>query len=100
YIGFFGYYPIIKEILESKFSKPVEWILKILIFNVAVVLSYVVIIKVLGIPLEEMDKYGKYGAYALLAGANVVFLLYDYCFTKFISIYYDKWQSRFRKMFR
>ena len=40
YICLFGYYPILKAIIE-KFKKPLfEWILKLLVFNAAVVLVY------------------------------------------------------------
>ena len=35
YILFFGYYPIVKGIMERIKLRPVEWVLKILVFNAA-----------------------------------------------------------------
>lgn len=99
YVGFFGYYPIIKSVLECKLPKILEWVLKFVIFNAAVVISYCIIIYVFGIPLDELREYGKYSLWILLGSANVVFLLYDYCLTKTIDLYLVKWQSRFRKLF-
>lgn len=99
YVGFFGYYPIIKSVLECKLPKALEWVLKLVIFNAAVILSYCIIIYVFGIPLDELQEYGKYSLLILLGGANIVFLLYDYCLTKMIDLYLSKWQSRFRKLF-
>ena len=58
YAAFFGYYPVIKSFLESKLPRVVEWIVKFLIFNAAMVLAYVIIIFVFGMPLDEMEEFG------------------------------------------
>lgn len=100
FVAFFGYYPIIKEVIEDKLPKVLEWIVKLLLFNVAAVIAYVVIIYVFGIPFDEMEEYGKYSVLILLAMGNVIFILYDYCMTSLISLYYQRWQKSFHNLFK
>ena len=89
FVLFFGYYPILKSVLERIRLRVVEYLLKFIIFNVAIVASYLIIINVLGISeiLEEFGELGKYGVWIMLGMGNVVFLLYDITITRLISIY-------------
>lgn len=100
FVAFFGYYPIIKEVIENKLPKVLEWIVKLLLFNVAAVVAYAVIIYVFGIPFDEMEEYGKYSILLLLAMGNVIFILYDYCMTSLITLYYQRWQKSFHNLFK
>ncbi len=100
YIAFFGYYPILKAVLEAKLPRAAEYILKFLIFNVSMIVSYFVLIKVFGMPMDDMNELGKYGPLILLAMGNVVFLLYDVALTKLVIVYQMKFQKRFRKLFK
>lgn len=100
FVAFFGYYPIIKEVIENKLPKVLEWIVKLLLFNVAAVAAYAVIIYVFGIPFDEMEQYGKYSVLILLAMGNVIFVLYDYCMTSLITLYYQRWQKTFHNLFK
>lgn len=100
FVAFFGYYPIIKEVIENKLPKVLEWIVKLLLFNVAAVVAYAVIIYVFGIPFDEMEEYGKYSILLLLAMGNVIFILYDYCVTSLITLYYQRWQKSFHNLFK
>lgn len=100
YVAFFGYYPVMKSFLEGRFSKTISWILKFLLFNVAIVLAYVVIIYVFNIPLDEMEEFGKMAVPILLGVGNVVFFVYDIALTRLISTYLSSWQKKFRKIFR
>ena len=59
-----------------------EWIVKFLIFNAAMVLAYLVIIFVFGMPLDEMEEFGRYAVPILLGMGNVVFFVYDIAFNK------------------
>ena len=52
YVAFFGYYPIVKSVLESKLPKIPEYICKFLIFNLSVICAYAVLIKLLGMPFD------------------------------------------------
>ena len=49
FVGFFGYYPIMKAYLEHIRSLVLETILKFSLFNIAMVASYAIIIFVFGI---------------------------------------------------
>ncbi|MBE6747402.1 MAG: hypothetical protein E7558_08155 [Ruminococcaceae bacterium] len=100
YVAFFGYYPIIKAVLESKLPRAVEWIVKFLIFNVTMVASYFVLIKVFGISMEDMNELGKYGPLILLALGNVVFVVFDIAITRIATLYIIKWQKQFRRLFK
>lgn len=100
FVAFFGYYPIIKEVIENKLPKILEWVVKLLLFNVAAVVAYAVIIYVFGIPFDELEKYGKYSVLILLAMGNVIFVLYDYCMTSLITLYYQRWQKSFHNLFK
>lgn len=100
FVAFFGYYPIIKEVIESKLPKVLEWIVKLLLFNAAAVAAYMVIIYVFGIPFDEMEEYGKYSVFLLLAMGNIIFILYDYCMTSLITLYYQRWQKSFHNLFK
>lgn len=101
YFAFFGCYPILKPIFESKITNTkLCWLVKAIFFNIVAVAAYTVIIYVFGIPLEEMDEFGKWGIPILLAMGNVMFVLYDICLTRLVTLYLHKWQKKFRKLFK
>lgn len=100
YAGFFGYYPIIKPVLESRLPKWLEWIAKLLIFNGAVTAAYYIMISLMGIELEELERFGWLALPILLLTGSVTFVIYDFALTKMISLYVFRWQKRFRAMFK
>lgn len=81
YTLFFGYYPLIKEIIE-KAPRILAWGLKLILFNLASVGIGVISFYVFGVAGDEYDEFGKYTIPILLVMANVAFLLYDVCLTK------------------
>ena len=100
YVAFFGYYPIIKSMLEKHLPTVAEWLVKLVIFNAATVAGYLFTVHVLGIPFDDMGEWGKYGVIFLLALANVVFIMYDILLTKLITLYMIKFRKSFRKIFK
>lgn len=78
FILFFGYYPILKASFESLRPKWLSVVLKFAVFNVAVVLSYLIALRFLGIPAEDFELFGYNIPLVLLVLGNLVFLLYDY----------------------
>lgn len=107
YVAFFGYYPIVKAILESKLPRVAEYILKFLIFNVSIIIAYVALIKVFGMPYDKlMGIEGETGFIAdyivpiMLVLGNIVFIVFDIAVTRIITVYLRLWQKRFRKLFR
>lgn len=97
FIVFFGYYPIIKELLERIPGKPAGYLAKLALFNAAVIAGFLFLTYALGMTelLGEMNSFGKYTAQALLAGGNVLFLMYDYLLTKYTLLYRLWFKPRF-----
>ncbi len=97
FVVFFGYYPIIKGCLERIRPSAVCYLCKLLLFNVAVVWGYLMVIFVLGMPdlISDMGDLGKYGGYILLAMGNLVFVVYDFALTRYTHIYVHWFKPRF-----
>ena len=89
FLGFFGFYPIIKGKLEKLKSKLLEYLSKFGIFNIAMILNYMVIIYMFGMQeiLEEVGPLGKYSLLVLLGLGNIVFFVYDLALSKIILAY-------------
>ncbi len=101
YAVFFGYYPIVKAILEKKALRRVlEWMVKLALFLSIVSAAYYLMIRFMGVEFEEIGKYGKAAIPLLLAFGAVAFVAYDFCLTLFVGEYLRRWQKRFRKRFR
>lgn len=90
YALFFGYYPILKEKLE-RLPVVLSWVLKIVIFNVALALM-VLLATVLVLPGFEMTGY----AWVWLIVCTPVFVLYDVALTRLLTMYLLRWRHRFR----
>ncbi len=78
YVLFFGYYPLIKDVIE-KLPKWVAWILKFILFNSAAVGIGAISFFLFGVSGDEYNEFGEYTIPILLVMANVVFILYDIC---------------------
>ena len=100
YIMFFGYYPILKAILEEKLPVALSWVLKFAVFNVSMIAAFLITVYVFNIPFDEMEKYGVKAAFILLALGNVVFLIYDFALTNLIKLYLIKWRKAFHRIFK
>ncbi len=89
FVMFFGYYPILKSVFEQIPSRVTEYVLKFVVFNVAVVTAYLLLIYVLRMPdiLTEFGELGKYGVWITLGLGNVTFLIYDIALTRLIMLY-------------
>lgn len=98
FLFFFGYYPTIRGALEEKIKpKPVRWAAKLLLFNVMVVLAYVIVVNVLGLPeiMEEFGDFGRYSALVLLAFGNIFFVVYDFAVGNLTEVYRDYFAPKF-----
>lgn len=100
YTFFFGYYPVAKELIESRFMGVPSAALKFILFNLMIILGYLVIIYVFAIPLEEMEEFGKYGALVLLGIGNITFALYDTIIKNLTILYNRFWHKRVIKLFK
>lgn len=80
FIMFFGYYPVLRRIINEKFSlKLLRWIIKLIIFNIAISAAYYFIINVFGVYnlIDEFGFLGDHIVLKLLGFADVVFVMYD-----------------------
>ncbi len=87
YVCFLGLYPILKAIFEHPKSRVLEYILKFLSFNAALLIIYSLFANIFGITDNFVTIFGVYGIAILVLGANFVFILYDICLSKFAQFY-------------
>lgn len=94
YLLFFGYYPLIKAVIE-KYSKKrvIEWVLKLLVFNVALTLLWAGV----AIGIVGFEVAGKYLIPLSYVGGNIVFVIYDIGFSKLIFLYITRISSRIKR---
>ena len=97
YILFFGYYPILKAILEGIPSRVLEWIAKFSIFNIAFAGVFWLGTTVFGLDTSEMGAFGKYTIAVFFVSANIMFLAYDICLSKLIVLYLRRYREKIRK---
>lgn len=97
FIFFFGYYPILKGLIEQIRLRPVELAVKYILFNGMMVLVYFLMIQFLGMQYvaDEMMEYGPYGLYFLLGAGNFMFFYYDKALTGLISTYIYQFRPRY-----
>ncbi len=99
YIAFFGYYPILKAVLENKCNRVLEYILKFAVLNIALILSYGVFSTVLGIDVGDMGEFGKYTRLILLAAANIIFPIYDLAVSRVAGAYIARFHRSISRIF-
>lgn len=100
YVAFFGYYPILKGIIERYSKTVLSWIIKYMVFNIAMVGAYFIITKIFMISFEDIASFGKWALPLLLFAGNVVFAMYDVLLTRLITIYFYRWQKYFKRVFK
>lgn len=99
FIGILGYYPVLKMVIERIGNRMLELVIKLAVFNVGVVASYTVVIKILGYNVFENEFAGwKITAIALLVVGNAVFLIFDYALTSLIRFYFIKLRKQVRRI--
>lgn len=104
FIAFFGYYPVLKSKAEAVFSRIIEWIVKLAVFNAAVVASYFVLFR-LGLSAEEFAIAGtdlplKAVLLLFLLAGNLIFVLYDITLSRLLPLYFSRLQPRIRRLFK
>jgi hypothetical protein len=101
YAAFFGFYPIVKSILEQKLPKYPELACKILLINACLIAAYFAGRFVLGLPPQLMlGTNANYAKAAALALCNVTFMLYDFAMDKAVLFYEKKLRKRLGKAWR
>ncbi len=90
YLLFSGYYPILKAHIE-RLCRPVAWVVKLALFNVALTGLVLLSVWVLHIP----DALFSASVWVYLLG-NVTFVMYDVALTGLITAYLRAWRKRLR----
>lgn len=85
YALFFGYYAVIKLFIERIDNIVLEWIIKMLIFNIIIVIKYLLLTTFI---INELNLPFHIGFIVL--ALQVVFIIYDYVFSMFIQYYNTK----------
>ena len=85
----FGLYPMVKSLVERLRKKPLEYALKLAFFNAAFTVIYLAMASAVA---ESLPQSLGSSVWVLYAAANVVFLLYDYGFSKLIALYITRIQ--------
>ena len=93
FVLFFGYYPIIKAVLERTGKKALAYVLKFVIFNAAMILGFFLAIRLLGVPEESFTFAGIYLPWIFLVLGNLAFLLYDYVISGLVVTYYHRFHK-------
>lgn len=100
FILFFGYYPILKTLLEKIKPKILKIIVKLIIFNIAMIAVFYIAKFIFMIPDSSYIVFGVYIPWAILAVGNVVFVIYDYALTGLIAKYDRNFSSIIRKIIK
>ena len=86
FLAFFGYYPILKQYTEQRFRRPVAYVLKYIVLNMAIAVLFVIANTMFAkIPLPVIT--------IVFIGANLVLPIFDIALGIMMSFYY----SRIRK---
>ena len=80
----FGLYPMVKSLVERLRKKPLEYALKLAFFNAAFTVIYLTMAAAVAASLPRVLGSSLWVLYGL---ANVVFIMYDYGFSKLIAFY-------------
>lgn len=86
FLVFFGYYPVLKPLLE-RLTKGIAWLLKLAAFNAVIVLSYALVEQLVLPDWSAIGGSPLWQIALLLIGANAVFVLYDLLFGRVMAWY-------------
>ena len=100
YVVFFGYYPVLKDFIETKLKKLVNFVIKMLVFNSACLISFFTSIYVLSVPKDSFMIGDLYLPWVILIMANLLFLIYDYTLEVMIRLYRVRFKKYLQKMKR
>lgn len=89
FLGLFGWYPILKGVLEQKkLSRWVEYLIKLVCFNAALAICCGLVFFLLGVTqLFSQILAFQYGIVLFFVLMNLVFLLYDFCLRRVVQWY-------------
>ena len=92
YAFLFGFYPLIKELVEKIRPKLLAFLAKLAIFNIMVVAAFWILSHIMNLEviIEGLESFGEMAVYVLWGAANVVFVAYDFALGQ-IFFAFRKW---------
>ncbi len=100
YILLLGYYPIVKALIERLRKAPLEWVLKLILFNVTVAATYFALKFLTNIDVEDFGPLGKYGAYVFVVLCNIAFVMYDIAVSRISVLYFSRIRGKIGFFFK
>lgn len=100
YVMLLGYYPILKALIEKINKQIVEWILKLICFNIIAVAFYYITTLLFNISFDDFGAWGQYGALLFLLLCNVVFVIYDIGISRVASYYMFVLHDKVKKIIK
>ena len=98
---FFGYYPILKQYMDSHIKyRGIRVILKVLEFNAAIAASVAICSFVFHIPYDDLTEKGFAMLIVFWVMLNVLLYIYDRLITALQTIYEKKLGKQIKKIFR
>lgn len=91
YFLFLGLYPVVKSQIESMRRQMLEWTLKLLYFNGALLLMLLVFNRLF---LAVLPPWLGTGGVLLFGVGNLVFVIYDIGLSRLIGLFYHRLGSR------
>ncbi|NLJ16396.1 MAG: hypothetical protein GX346_04625 [Clostridiales bacterium] len=92
FIFFFGYFPIIRQLISEKVGKVLAFFLKLILFNISAIIAYYIIFNFFQIDylVKQMDELGKYSYLIFLGIGNIGYFAYDFALGELLYAY-TKW---------
>lgn len=99
FVAFFGFYPILKAVLEKHLSSVLCWVSKIAVFVLCMTGVFFISISILGISKDSFTLFGVYLPWVFLVIGTAVFVVYDIALTRVIGAYVNVWRKKLLKRF-
>ena len=92
FILFFGYYPILRPKLQKIVPKALRIFVKVILFNIFLVLDYLLTVYLLGLPTFE--DMGRWALVVMALVFNYVFIMYDVILSRMHWFYLRFFRSK------
>lgn len=100
FIFFFGYYPMLKICLNRLSARWLQWGIKFLLFNVAMIVTYALLFSVFHMDVAEFKLFGINFMWGFLAVGNVAFFVFDYALIGIVNLYYIRLHPVIHKLLK
>ncbi len=100
FVFFFGYYPILRDFITEKIkNKTVLFLLKLVIFNAALIAAVYTCSYVFHIDYSEFSTTGEAMIFLFWGLMNIVFISYDYFIFRLLILYDNRIKKQFTRLF-